>query len=91
MHRYKQVGIFSFINGNNNGIYYIYYCKGDDNMNEILLRKTVKKVMLYGVSKQTARDVAEVVVHMSESNIDFYIKYSLDLLMGYGLTQRKVK
>lgn len=58
-------------------------------MNELLLRKTAKKVMSYGISKHVANDIAEAIVTMGVCNIDSYIEYSLALIMDYSFTQRK--
>lgn len=52
-------------------------------MNEILIRKYVKKVMAYGVAKYMAKEIVETAMSASKGkNVDTYIEYAMTLVYG---------
>ncbi len=58
-------------------------------MNEILVRKYMKKVMSYGIPKTMAKEIVTTATEVSNgSNIEKAIAYAIDLTYGLGFTQR---
>jgi hypothetical protein len=63
-----------------------------DNMNDILIRKHVKQVMRYGVSKHMAKEIVETAYTASKGkNIEMYINYAITLTYGLGFSKRNAK
>lgn len=58
-------------------------------MNEVLVRKYIKKVMRHGVPKLMAVEIVETAIDVSSGmNLDVAINYALDLTYGVGFTKR---
>lgn len=62
-------------------------------MNEIMFRKHLKRVLSYGIPKDTARDIVQCAMESaSNQGVDLYIDYSIDLLYGLGFSKKyKIK
>ena len=57
-------------------------------MNEILLRKTQKKISAYGIGKHLSREIAELSITIGgESMVDIYVEYALDFIIGNRLSK----
>lgn len=58
-------------------------------MNEILIRKYIKKVMKYGVPKLMAQEIVETAyVAGKGSKMDLYIDYAVELTYGFGFIKK---
>jgi hypothetical protein len=58
-------------------------------MNEILMRKHIKKVMGYGIPKLMAKEIVEVAFKTGKGvNIDTYIQYAISLTYGLNFTSK---
>lgn len=51
-------------------------------MDELMIRREIKKVMKYGVSKNLAKEIVDVAMSVTTKDIDRAIKYSLTLVYG---------
>lgn len=60
-------------------------------MNELLIKRYEKQILKHGISKQMAREIAEVAIETSNgNNIETYINYAIDLVYGLGFSQKAV-
>lgn len=58
-------------------------------MDEILIRKCVKKVMAYGISKYKAKEIVETAIATSKGhNVELYIKYAITLTYGATISEK---
>ncbi|UGO50869.1 hypothetical protein PQE70_gp016 [Bacillus phage vB_BanS_Nate] len=58
-------------------------------MNEILIRKHVKKVMAYGINKRMAQDIVETAIETGKGkNIEMFIKYAITLTYGITISEK---
>lgn len=56
-------------------------------MNEILLRKTQKRISAFGIEKKLSREIAELALSIgNESMVDVYVEYALDYIIGRRLS-----
>lgn len=61
-------------------------------MNEILIRKHIKQVQRYGISKNMAQEIVETAFEAGKGkDIEMYIHYAVDLTYGMGFTKRFAK
>lgn len=61
-------------------------------MNEILIKKHVKQVQKYGISKVMAEEIVQTAYEAGRgTNIEMYINYAIDLSYGMGFSKRFAK
>ncbi|GIN25532.1 hypothetical protein NSQ93_22515 [Bacillus sp. FSL W8-0445] len=59
-------------------------------MNEILVRKHVKKIMKYGIPREMAKEIVLTAYESGrEENIELYINYAIDLTYGLGFSKKE--
>lgn len=59
-------------------------------MNEVLIRKYIKKVMKYGIPKEMAKEIVSTAYETGkEKNIELYINYAIDLTYGLGFSNKE--
>jgi hypothetical protein len=66
-------------------IYFIITKWEMKNMNEILVRKHMKQVMKYGISKHMAKEITEtafLTVKGNSESLEAYISYAINLVYG---------
>lgn len=56
-------------------------------MNELQLYREVKRVMKYGVSRDTAKEIVETAMSVSKGNLDRAIDYALTLTYGIKIAK----
>jgi hypothetical protein len=59
-------------------------------MNEILVRKYIKKVLSYGVPKLMAKEIVDLAMESGgEKHIETYIEYAIGLIYGSQLLNKR--
>lgn len=58
-------------------------------MDELRFVRHVKMVSSYGIPKHTAKEIVADVMEMNVQDIERALKYAIDLMFGFGLTQKQ--
>lgn len=56
-------------------------------MNELLIRREMKRIMKHGVSKYMAKEIVEVAMSVSKSDLSKAVDYALTLTYGLKFSQ----
>lgn len=59
-------------------------------MNEVMIRRYVKKVMRYGIPKLMATEIVDTAMEVGKGgNVEVYIDYAIDLVYGMGFSKSR--